>query len=353
MTKQFIRHTDMEPGDLAYEYQARRPNSDFTYKHKFVDVEGVKIAYVDEGEGNPIVFIHGAPESSYIWRNIMPRMQAYGRVVAPDLIGHGLSDKPDVKYEFPDYVKYLDGFFDALNLDNMTFVIHDWGTVLGLHYAARHPEKVRGIAMMEALCAPFYPIKDSKKASRERPGKAGAIHHYELYRTDVAEDLAINQNMFIEQVMSIHCHRKLSQREYDSYRDPFRKKEWRQPLYMWARQVSLDGDVPFTDEVMDGYNKWLLETDIPVLDIYGYPGEVSEEYDIRWRAERMKNLETAFVGVGLHFMQEDQPDAVSRAIADWYRRNLAPSQNVWFTDAGPADVAKYAETANALRLAKG
>jgi len=352
MPKEFVQHTVMEPSDLAYEFQARRPRSDFPYQHKFVDVEGVNIAYVDEGEGDPIVFIHGAPESSYIWRNIMPRLAPYGRIVAPDLIGHGLSDKPDVEYKFADYIKYLDGFFEALNLKNMTFVIHDWGSVLGLHYAARHPDNVRGVAMMEALCAPFYPIMDSKKAAAERPGKAGAIHHYKLYKGAEGEDLAINQNQFMEQTMSIHCHRKLSQREFDTYRDPFRKKEWRKPLFMWAREVGLDGDVPFTDEAMDGFNDWLLKTEVPILDVYCYPGEVSEEYDVRWRAERLKNHETAFCGVGLHFVQEDQPEAVSRAIADWYRRNLAPERNKWFTDAQKDDVAKYVGVANALRQAE-
>jgi len=215
-------------------------------------------------------------------------------------------------------------------------VIHDWGSVLGLYYASRFPEKVRGVAMMETLCAPFYPIKNIEE-SLKRKCKAGAIHHYQFYHQDydVAWDLAVNQNSFVEQVMMLHTHRKMSQREMNAYRDPFRKASDRKPLFMWAREVSLEGNRPFTDEAMIQYNKWLVETDVPILDIYGKPGEVTDEYDVRWRAERCKNHEAAFVGVCLHFVQEDQPEATGRAIADWYRRNLAPSRNVWFDDVQP------------------
>lgn len=195
------------------------------------------MAYVDEGEGDPIIFIHGAPESAYIWHNILPFLQPYGCIIAPEHIGHGKSDKPDVKYEFADYIKYLDGFIDELGLTNMTFVIHDWGSVLGLYYGSRFPEKVRGIAMMEAVCAPYYPITNIPEALK-RKGKAGVIHHYQLDKSDAAHDLAIKQNMFIEQVLM------LSQCEMDNYRNPFHKEEWRMPLFMWAREVGLEGDCP-------------------------------------------------------------------------------------------------------------
>jgi haloalkane dehalogenase len=331
---EFIHHTAMEPGDLAQMYTAQVPSTEFPFEYKFVEVEGANIAYIDEGQGDPIVFLHGAPEQMYIWRNLIPYVQPYGRVIAFDHIGHGLSDKPDVKYELPDYVKYTEAFFEKMNLKNVTLVIHDWGTVIGLDYAARHPENVRGIAMMEALCAPFYPI-DDRQAALKRVGKAGAVHHYELYKGDPAWDLAVNQNMFIEQVMQLHTFRELTQREMETYRDPFRKPEWRKPLYMWAREVGIEGDVPHTDKVMERYNKWLLEKTIPTLEVYGFPGEVTEEWDVRWRVERMKNHETAFIGVALHFVQEDQPEQVGRAIADWYRRNLAPNEHVWMTDPQP------------------
>ena len=323
-----------EPGDMAYYLQSLRPSSEFPYERKYVEVLGSKMSYVDKGEGDPIVFIHGAPTSAYLWRNIMPYLEPYGRVIAPELIGHGESGKPDIEYTFSDHVKYLDGFFDAMNLDPATLIIHDWGSVLGLYYASRNPDKVRGIAMMEALCAPWYPIYNTEEA-KKRKGKAGAIAHYQLYKSDAGWDLAIKQNQFVEQVLMIHIHRKLTQREMDAYRDPFRKEEWRKPIYMWAREVGMDGDRPFTDQAMEHYNKWLLETEIPILDIYGKPGEVTEEYDVRWRAEHYKNHSSAFIGFVLHFVQEDQPEYLGRAIADWYRCNLAPNRKVWMSDAQP------------------
>ena len=156
-----------------------------------------------------------------------------------------------------------------------------------------------------------------------------------MYQGDGAKELAYDQNLFIEHTMQIHTFREMSQREMDAYRDPFRKMEHRKPLYMWAREVGLDGNRPVTDEAMKNYNKWMLETEIPILDIYAFPGEVTEEYDVRWRAERLKNHQTAFVGVALHFVQEDQPDATGRAIAEWYPQHFLKNKQLWFTNAQP------------------
>ena len=150
MSGQYKQHINPEPDDLARQLAAELPSPVFPYELKYVEVHGSKMAYVDEGAGDPIIFIHGAPESSYIWRNVMPYLEPYGRVMAPDLIGHGHSDKPDhLQYKFPDHVKYLDGWFKALNLKNVTLVGHDWGSILACYYAARKPNNVRGIAMIE------------------------------------------------------------------------------------------------------------------------------------------------------------------------------------------------------------
>jgi len=329
-----FNETPGEPGDAARMYEALVPRSDLRYTKKSIQVLDTKIAYVDEGEGNAIVFIHGAPESIYVWRNVMPYLEPYGRIVAFDLPGHGDSGKPDIDYTFVDYRRYVAAILEALDLgDNIVLVIHDWASVFGMDWARQNEERVKGIAMMEALVAPFYPILDVEEG-KKRLGKAGAIHHYELYHQeyDKAYALAVDQNLFIEQTMQIHTYRELSQREMAVYRDPFRLTKDRIPLMMWAREVGLNGNRPVVDKAMKDYNKWMLQTEIPILDIYAYPGEVTEEYDIRWRVERMQNLETAFVGVALHFVQEDQPVAVGRAIADWYRRHFAKNKNQWFTD---------------------
>jgi len=329
--------TPLEPGDLARMYLALVPRSDLRYNKKSMQVLGTKIAYVDEGKGDAIVFIHGAPESIYVWRNIMPYLEPYGRIVAFDLPGHGDSGKPDIEYTFSDYRNYVDAIMAELDLgDNIVLVIHDWGTVLGLDWARKNENRVKGVAMMEALVAPFYPILDVAEATK-RKGKAGAVEHYRLYQQEIekARALAVDQNLFIEQTMQVHTFRELSQREMDAYRDPFRRLEDRIPLLMWAREVGLGGNRPVTDQAMNDYNAWMLKTDVKFLDIYGFPGEVSEEYDVRWRAERIKNIETAYVGLVLHFVQEDQPVATGRAMADWYRRNFAKDPKKWFTDAQP------------------
>jgi haloalkane dehalogenase len=129
----------------------------------------------------------------------------------------------------------------------------------------------------------------------------------------------------------------MDERTLDYYRDPFRKAEWREPLFWWAMDVGLGGDAPASDYAINHYNEWYLKKTIPSLEIYGHPGEVTNEYDVRWRVERLKNHETVFVGPSLHFIQEDHPEAIGRAIADWYRRHLAPKSNVWMTDVGPED----------------
>ncbi len=335
-----LQHTEMLPTDAAqlWDLALKQIPWEFPYERKMVDVYGCNMAYVDEGEGDPIVFIHGAPESSYIWRNIMPFLKPYGRIIAPDLPGHGHSDKPDMTIRFPDYVNYVDGFIEKLNLKNMTLVMHDWGTIIGSYYASRHPDNVQGVAFMEALMCPFYPITDPKAAAKERPGKASAIHHYLIWRQTGTWDLTINQNFWVEKILQEHTVRKIDERTMDYYRDPFRKAEWREPLYWWAVDISLDGDAPATEYAMNHYNEWYLKKTIPSMEVYGFPGEGTNEYDVRWRVENFKNHETAFMGPGLHFVQEDHPEIIGRAIADWYRRNLAPKSNVWMTDVGPADM---------------
>jgi len=173
---------------------------------------------------------------------------------------------------------------------------------------------------------------------RRREGvKQAPVEHYRLYQQEIekATALGVDQNLFIEQTMQIHTYRELSQREMAAYRDPFRLTEDRIPLLMWACEVGLGGNRPITDQAMKDYNAWILQTDVKFLDIYGFPGEVSEEYDIRWRVQRIKNIETAYVGVVLHFVQEDEPVATGRAMADWYRRNFAKDSKKWFTNAQP------------------
>lgn len=333
--KNFPHYDSMEPDDLCMEFEnkLKRPSSDFNYEYKFVDLlDGVNTAYIDQGEGNPIVFVHGATEQVYIWRNIMPFVEKYGRVVAMDNLGHGLTDKSDTDNIFEDSYALFEAFMDKLALTNVTLVIQDWGSVIGLYWASKHPERVAGIAMAESLCAPAYPIMDLE-AARNNPSKKIAVDHYDLYRSEEGVKLVHDQNLMIERVWHMHCRRKLSERELDTYRAPFAKPEWRKPLLEWPRAVGLGGDRPFVDTAMQEMNEWMLNTQTPFLDIYGFPGAVTTEQDVQWRAERIENHESSYVGVTNHFIQEDQPEAFGRALGDWYRRNISGNRKSWFTNA--------------------
>lgn len=336
--KTFPYYSGIEPCDLSREAEQRlqNPCSDFDYSHKFVDLlDGVNTAYIDEGEGKPVVFIHGATEQAYIYRNIMPFVQNYGRVVAMDNLGHGLTDKSHTDDIFFDSYKLFEAFCDQLELTDMTLVIQDWGSVIGLYYASQHPERVRGICMSEALCAPAYPILDVEKAS-QNPSKAAALLHYNRFRSEEGEHLVFDQNSMLEWVWDFHIHRKVSQREKDTYRFPFTRPEDRKPLLEWPRAVGLGGDRPAIDKAMQEMNDWMLSTETPILDLYAFPGCVTTELDVKWRAERIKNHEAAFIGVANHFTQEDAPEFFGRALAEWYRRNLAEDKTKWYSGARSA-----------------
>lgn len=171
----------------------------------------------------------------------------------------------------------------------------------------------------------------------ESPGKSTCLHHYGLWRQDGVWDITMNQNFWVEKILREHTVRRMDERTMDYYRDPVRKAEWREPLFWWALDVSLNGDCPATDWAIEHYNEWYLKKEIPTMECYCHPGEVANEYDVRWRVEHLKNHETAFVGTGIHFVQEDNPEFIGRAIADWYRRNISTDPHIWSTDAGPND----------------
>ena len=201
-------------------------STDFPFKSNYVEIHGSKIHYVDEGEGDPILFLHGNPTSSYLWRNIIPHMISKGRCIAPDLIGMGKSDKPEIAYRFLDHVKYLETFIEELGLTNITLVIHDWGSALGFHYAMRHENNIKGIAFMEALIKPMN--------WEDFPGafKIG----FKLFRTPVIGWFMISvMNMFVKQILPQAIARKLSLEEKSVYAEPYKTIHSRKPLRIWPR----------------------------------------------------------------------------------------------------------------------
>lgn len=290
-------------------------SSEFPYSHKYVDIHGSKMAYVDEGHGDPILFLHGQPTSSYLWRNIMPHLEGQGRIIAPDNIGFGKSDQPDLEYTFGDHYHYFEAFIEKLDLKDITLVVHDWGSGLGLHYAAQNPENVKAIVTMESIIAPLIPAKSYE----ELPTDIG-----NFFRTvrdpENGRKLLIDENYFVEGVLPGFISRPLTQEAHDVYRKPFLTKKSRIQVNQWPNEMPI-GEVPkATHDVVTAYNAWLERTNTPWLFLYATPGALNPPEAAEYWSKRANNIETVYIGPGIHYVQEDQPYAIGRAISDWYRR---------------------------------
>lgn len=277
---------------------------------KFIEVNGKQMAVHDSGEGRTIVFLHGNPTSSYLWRNIIPHVAGIARCVAPDLIGHGDSDKLDDtsegQYSFFQHREYLDGVLDALDLgDEIILVIHDWGSALGFDWANRHRDRVAGIVFMEAIVRPV--------TWEEWPNLARPI--FQAFRSEAGEEMIIGRNLFVEAVLPGSIIRNLSQPEIDEYRKPFVEPQHRRPTLTWPRQIPIDGEPADVVEIVQSYADWLSESPIPKLFINADPGAIltgpQREFARSW-----PNL-TEVTVKGSHFIQEDSPDEIGQAINDW------------------------------------
>ena len=285
-------------------------SADFPFKSNYVEVHGSKIHYVDEGTGGPILFLHGNPTSSYLWRNIIPHLTPLGRCIAPDLIGMGKSDKPDLEYRFFDHVKYVEGFIEKLGLENITFVIHDWGSALGFHYASRHESNIKGLAFMEAI---LMPVPSWEMFPPDFVGM------FKAFRTpEVGWDMLVNKNVFVEQVLPGAVVRKLSDEEMDRYREPFKEPSSRKPLWRWPNEIPIEGEPPDVVEAVGNYNVKLTQSDLPKILFHASPGALMPEPMVNWCKENLKNLETSDIGQGIHFLQEDNPHLIGSKLADWY-----------------------------------
>lgn len=284
------------------------------YKKHFTDVYGKNIAYVDEGSGDPIVLLHGNPTSSYLWRNVIPHLENLGRVVVPDLIGQGDSEKLPAsegqdRYSFEVAYDYLCGLLEILDIDtNITLVVHDWGSALGFHWAKNHPAAVKGIAYMEAIVSPV--------SWDEWPEDAQGI--FQGFRSEKGEDLILNRNMFIEAVLPTAVIRNLSAEEMENYRAPFVDKEDRQVTLNWPRQIPIGGEPGHIVKLVEEYGKYLEQTQIPKLFINVEPGSILVGRQ-RELCRSWPNQEEVTVK-GLHFVQEDSPEDIGKAIASWLAR---------------------------------
>ncbi|MBI4571552.1 MAG: haloalkane dehalogenase [Chloroflexi bacterium] len=282
----------------------------FPYESRFVEVAGSRIHYVEEGSGDPVLFLHGNPTSSYLWRNIMPYAARAGRAIAMDLIGMGKSDKLDLEYRFVDHARYVDGFIEQLGLRNITFVVHDWGSALGFHYARRHEANVKGLAFMEAIYRPF--------TWAEFPEQARGV--FQGFRTpETGWDMVANRNMFVELVLPSAIVRKLSDEEMARYREPFPTPESRKPVWRWPNEIPIDGEPEDVHEIATAYWQWLQETDVPKIVFAAQPGALIRAEMLAELQAKLKNLTVVDIGPGLHFVQEDSPHTIGEALLAWYR----------------------------------
>lgn len=285
---------------------------DMPYQKKYQDVQGKRIAYVESGEGDPIVLLHGNPTSSYLWRNVIPHLEGKGRVIAPDLIGQGDSEKLPAsegpgRYSFQVAYQYLDGLLSAIGADNnVTLVIHDWGSGLGFYWAQNHPDAVRGIAYMEGIVCPV--------SWDDWPESAAGI--FKGFRSEKGEDLVLQRNMFVEGVLPSAVLRGLGEEEMVHYRAAFSTPDDRQPTLNWPREIPISGEPPEMVELVSSYGKWLEGTDdLPKLFINAEPGSIligrQREYCRSWPNQ------TEVTVKGTHFVQEDSPVEIGQAVAKW------------------------------------
>ena len=288
----------------------------FPYKKQRQRVLGREMAYVEVGEGDPIVLLHGNPTSSYLWRNVLPHLQTLGRCIAPDLIGMGASDKlPDSgpnSYRFVEHRRYLDALLEALDVrEHVTLVIHDWGSALGFDWANRHREAVKGIAYMEAIMGSQY---------WDHWDKFGMRAALQGLRSAAGEEMVLRDNFFIEKILPGAILRTLSAEEMAEYRRPFAEPgEGRRPTLTWPRQIPIEGEPADVTAIVKAYADWLAQSNIPKLFLKAEPGGILAHGAVLDLA-RSFPAQTEVTVAGLHFVQEDSPDEIGRAIAGWVRK---------------------------------
>ena len=279
------------------------------YERRRLRVLDSHIAYVEVGVGDPIVFLHGNPTSSYLWRNVIARLDGAGRCLAPDLIGMGRSGKAPGSYRLADHVRYLDAWFDALDLRRVTLVVHDWGSALGFHWARRHPERVKALVYMEAIVRPV--------TWAEWPEAARKV--FQAMRSPAGEEMVLAKNVFVERILPASVLRGLTPEEMERYREPFREPgESRRPTLTWPREIPIDGEPADVVALVDEYGRWLARSPLPKLFINGNPGSIlvgaPRDFCRTWPNQQEITVK------GSHFLQEDSPAEIGQAIARFLRR---------------------------------
>ncbi len=283
----------------------------YPFESQYVEVLDSRMHYIKEGVGDPVLFLHGNPTSSYLWRNIIPHLSSVACCIAPDLIGMGRSDKPDIDYRFVDHARYIEGFIDELGLENITLVVHDWGSALGFNYAMNNPSNIKSIIFMEAITRPSS-WKDLNILNR---------FIFKRLRDPIkGHKMIVKKNMFIEKMLPMMTARKLTKEEMEFYRAPYLNKADRKPLMMWPREIPFDGEPKETHKIISEYSTKMHESKLPKLLLWVKPGVIIKQRDVEYLRREMHNLTDIYLGKGKHFVQEEHPHTIGKHILEWYQK---------------------------------
>jgi len=288
-----------------------KPNisPDFPYQSHYVNVLGSQMHYIKEGEGDPILFLHEIPASSYVWRNIIPHLATLGSCIAPDLIGFGKSGKPDnIKYSITDHIHYIDQLIDTLHLKNILLVMHGWGSIIGFDYAMKNPDKCKGLVFYESYLRPMT-HEDLSLPYQEQ------ILSWQVENN--VTDLIINGTHFIDKVLPQSIMRSLTATELNYYRDPFKMEGSSKPLIQYLNELPNGSNENIANKIITEYSEKLTHSDLPKLMLYSVPGFITTISTIMWAKQNLPNLEMVEVGEELHYAQESNPILMGETISIW------------------------------------
>lgn len=287
-------------------------NTEFPFESKYIDVLSSKLHYVDEGEGTTFLFLHGNPTSSYLWRNIIPFVSKNDRAIAVDLVGMGKSGKPDIDYMMTEHCQYIEAFIEKMNLKNIVLVLHDWGSFIGLKYAAENESNIKGIVLMEGILRPWDSWDTIPTVTRRMFKK--------FFDPVEGPEMIYDKNFFIEKALPYLTKRKLSKQEMAAYRDPFTEKQSRKPMLSFPRELPIEGGNPHNAQVINNYNKWLTTTKVPFHILWAKPGSLFRKEYIPIMRKEFPNMTDKCVGKSKHYLQEDVPNEIGEAIVEWYEK---------------------------------
>lgn len=290
-------------------------SSDYPFNSTYVTVNGSKLHYIEEGQGDVILFLHGMPSWSYLWRNVIPHLSKHARCIALDLVGFGRSEQPDIEYSVDDHIHYVNGFIKALDLKNILFVAHSWGSTFALNYASQNEKNVRGMAFMEPIFSSFATWEEFN------PSCPPVAELFKKFRTkDVGWDLIVNQDVFVDLIGDGGNLHAFTEVERKFYRESFEPPRNRLPLWRAPQELPIAGEPAHVVNLVEEYNKWLSHTHLPILLFHVSQGAFVSQDKLDWCRANLQNLSTHDLGKGAYWYIEDYPHSIGKKLLDWYRK---------------------------------